>query len=270
MLLSATGLHVRADEASPDTLLTAADTCGPLDVALSDVPADSNIRELPNDAFGVGEYLKFDLKYAFITPGYAELRVDSLVEHNGRECFKISTAANSYGFFDKVYKVRDTGGTWLDAWGLFPWRFEKHLREGGYESDMVVDFDQYRGLAFEENDTMYVHRYVQDVLSSFYFVRTLDLKVGDTVQIQNYNKKKCYDLAVIVHAQEEIKVEAGRFDCLKVEPLLKSAGIFKHEGQLTVWLTNDRLKLPVLMKSKVLVGSIAAELVEYRLGELIY
>ena len=49
---------------------------------------------------------------------------------------------------------------------------------------------------------------------------------------------------------------------------MQSAGIFKHEGRLTVWLTDDRVRLPVMMKSKVVVGSITAELTEYRLGSL--
>ena len=57
-------------------------------------------------------------------------------------------------------------------------------------------------------------------------------------------------------------------DCLVLEPLLRSAGIFKHEGRLTVWMTDDRLRLPVQMKSKVVVGSITAELTDYRLGRL--
>jgi hypothetical protein len=53
-----------------------------------------------------------------------------------------------------------------------------------------------------------------------------------------------------------------------VEPLLKAAGIFKHEGQMTVYLTDDRLKMPVLLESKVIVGSIHAKLTDYRIGEL--
>ncbi len=68
--------------------------------------------------------------------------------------------------------------------------------------------------------------------------------------------------------KETISVTAGTFECYVVEPLLKSVGVFKHEGQLKVWLTVDRLRLPVLMKSKVLVGSIAAELTDYKLGEI--
>jgi hypothetical protein len=68
--------------------------------------------------------------------------------------------------------------------------------------------------------------------------------------------------------RERIKVKAGVFNTIVVEPLLQAAGLFKHEGKLTVWLTDDGLHLPVLMKSKVLVGSIVAELTDYRLGRI--
>jgi len=245
------------------------DTCRMLDFPYDSLQVDSNFRDIVHDAFGVGEYLKFEIGYGFIKAGFAEMKVDSLFDFNGRLCYMISTDAQSYSFFDKFYKVRDHGETWLDAYGLFPWHFEKHLREGGYKSDVWHDFDQYRGIVYDGGDTIVVDEYIHDVLSSLYYVRTLDLNVGDRVHIRNFSKKNCFDLEVIVHDREEIKVDAGRFMCLKVEPLLQSAGLFKHEGELTVWMTDDRLKMPVLMKSKVLVGSISAELIDYRIGELI-
>jgi len=64
-----------------------------------------------------------------------------------------------------------------------------------------------------------------------------------------------------------VTVEAGTFDCIIIEPILHSSGVFKHQGKLTVWLTNDKYKVPVLMKSKVMVGSIAAVLKSYRLAD---
>ena len=53
------------------------------------------------------------------------------------------------------------------------------------------------------------------------------------------------------------------------ERIMMASGVFRHEGRLKVWLTDDRLKMPVLMKSKVLVGSISAELTDYQLGEIV-
>jgi len=261
--------YLEAQQEKAELLADVADTCRPLDIEYDSLQPDSNFRDLYHDSFGVGEHLTFELGYGFLKAGTSTLQVDSLFEHNGRLCYMISSNAKSYKFFDSFYKVRDHGETWIDAYGLFTWRFEKHLREGGFKADVVQIFDQYRDIVYEEEDTTMIETYAQDVLSSLYYVRTLDLHVGDTIAILNYSDRKCYDLDVIVHKREEIEVEAGKFTCLKVEPLLKSAGLFKHEGELAVWLTDDRLKMPVLMKSKVLVGSITAELIDFRIGELL-
>jgi hypothetical protein len=266
-LLAAAGIQPAYSE-NDDTGELQADTCRLLNMPYDSIQPDSNFRELTNDAFGPGESFKYDLKYGFVTAGYAEIRIDSMFTYRDRDCLLVTTTARSHRFFDSFFKVRDRGESWLDAYGLFPWHFEKHLREGGYKRDEVQEFDQFRGLVYEESDTTIAPDYIQDVLSSLFYVRTFDLDVGDRVFVSNYTKKKCYDLEVIVHCREDIEVEAGRFRCLKIEPLLKSAGLFKHEGKLSVWLTDDRLKMPVLMKTKVLVGSISAELTEFTLGEL--
>jgi hypothetical protein len=197
------------------------------------------------------------------------MTVTDLIEYNGRPCYRVVSTANSNKFFSSFYRVEDEVESIIDAEGIFSWRFEKNLREGGYNSNKSYEFDQPNQRVFYEKDTLEVAPYVQDALSILYYARTREMKVGESIFIDNFTDGKNYPLEVKVHRRETIKVKAGRFDCLVVEPLLLSSGIFKHEGKLTVWLTDDRLKMPVLMKSKVLVGSISAELTSYELGEII-
>ena len=225
-------------------------------------------RYIDNVAFGVGEKLTFDLGYGFINAGTATMEVSELMEFNGRPCYRISSTANSNSFFSSFYRVEDKVISIVDAVGLYSWRFEKHLSEGSYRADRDYDFDQQNHKAFYGKDTMDVAPYIQDALSVLYYARTQPLKVGQSIYIDNFTDGKNYPLEVKVHRKETIKVEAGTFDCIVVEPLLLTSGIFKHEGKLTVWLTDDRLKLPVLMKSKILVGSVTAELTSYKLGEI--
>ncbi len=235
-----------------------------------EIPSESGIdRFMENLAFGVGEKLDFDINYGFINAGNAIMEVAELIEYNGRPCYLVLSTASSNRFFSTFYHVEDRVESVLDAVSMFTWHFEKHLREGNYRADRICDFDQLKNIVIYQDDTMEVAPYVQDALSVLYYVRTLDLKPGDSYSIGNFTDGKSYSLEVNVLRKETVKVKAGRFDCIVVEPLLKSSGVFKHEGKLTVWLTDDRLKMPVLMKSKVLVGSISAELTEYRLGEII-
>ncbi len=226
-------------------------------------------RYVENDAFGVGEKLDFDIGYGFINAGYATLEVADLIEYNDRPCYLVTSRANSNKFFSSFYPVEDRVESIIDAVGIFTWHFEKRLREGKYHADKSYTFDQINHEVFYEGDTIGVAHYIHDALSVLYYARTQKLEVGKSIFIDNFTDGKHYPLEVRVLKRESVSVKAGKFDCLVVEPLLLSSGIFKHEGRLKVWLTDDRIKMPVLMKSKVLVGSITAELTDYRLGEII-
>jgi hypothetical protein len=226
-------------------------------------------RYIDNLAFGLGEKLNFDIGYGFINAGYATLEVVDLIEFNERPCYLVISTANSNRFFSSFYRVEDRVESVIDALGIFSWHFEKNLREGNYRAKKSYAFDQLNNKVFYEEDTIEVARYVQDALSILYYARTQELMVGESIYVDNFTDGDHYPLEVKVLRKERVKVKAGTFDCIVVEPLLLASGIFKHEGRLKVWLTDDRLKMPVLMKSKVLVGSITAELTEYQLGEIL-
>jgi hypothetical protein len=227
-------------------------------------------RVVSNRAFGVGERLEFSVGYGVIKAGTAVLEIPEIAKLNGRKCYHIVSTARSNKFFSVFFKVDDKVESFMDVYGLYSLRYDKHLREGKFRADVSMIFDQANNLAIygEGRDTFEVTEYVQDVLSAFYFVRTQELTVGRSIFVDNHTDRKNYPLEVKVLRKERIKVEAGEFDCLVVEPILQTPGIFEQKGSLTVWLTDDEVKMPVLMKSKVVIGSISSELINYRLGEV--
>ena len=109
--------------------------------------------------------------------------------------------------------------------------------------------------------------YAQDELSAFYYLRMLPLAIGEDVFIDNHTNRKNYPLMVIVHGRETVKVTAGEFDCLVVEPVIREGGIFAAKGRLKIWITDDERRMPVRMRTKIAVGSITASLQEYRLSD---
>ncbi len=224
-----------------------------------------DLREIENRAFGLGEKLVFEISYGPINAGTAVMEISQIVQLQGRDCYHIISTARSNKFFSSFFKVEDRAETFVDTGGLFPWRFEKHLREGKYKADRFANFDQVNHTVTTDRGEMEIPPYVQDVLSTLYYIRTQDIVVGQSLYVDNHSGKKIYPLEVKVHRRERVKVPAGSFDCFVVQPILKAGGVFKHEGKLTVWLTADEQKMPVLMKSKVLIGSIDAELKSYKL-----
>jgi len=223
------------------------------------------LRKIPNIAFSGGEYLRFDVNYGFVTAGEAIIRViDTL--YRGRKCLGIEFTLTSKPFFDVFYKVRDRYLTLLDSGGLFPWRFEQHIREGGFSRDFVADFEQREHVAKTSEGQFKIPPYVHDMMSAFYFSRSVDysnMKVGEKMHLQNFYKDSTYELDVKFKGRQTVEVEAGKFNCIVIEPLAKEGGLFKSEGKVYIWLTDDDLKMPVMVSTKIAIGSVDSELIEY-------
>ncbi len=226
--------------------------------------SDSTEREIVNTAFNLGESLHFEIVYGPINAGYATLEVIEITEIDSFPCFRILSKAYSNKFFSTFYKVRDRAESFIDIKGIFSRRFEKHLREGSYKQDRIVTFDYNNGIANStKKGQTKIPPFTQDILSALYYLRTRELKTGESHYIDSYADGKVYPLQVNVYRKEKVKVKAGEFECFVVEPIMRTEGVFKHEGKLLVWLTADQYKIPVQMKSKVLVGSISAKLKSY-------
>ena len=145
-------------------------------------------------------------------------------------------------------------------------RFEQHIREGSYRRDFVAEFDQIRNVAHVGDVTYEIPPYVHDIMSAFYYTRTIDFtgwRAGDTFTVQNFYKDKTYDLTVKLLGRQEQEVSAGTFRTIVVEPLVREGGLFKSEGRIVVWLSDDEVKLPIRVNAKIIIGSIDTELREY-------
>jgi hypothetical protein len=221
--------------------------------------------EISVPPFGVGEKLSFEIKYGFVSAGTAIMGIPRTIMERGHECYHIVSLAESNPFFSVFFTVKDVAESFLDVRELIPRRFEKRLREGEFRAYDMVLFDHERHVALYpmKNDRLVpISAGTQDILSSLYYVRMMELEVGRSVFIDNHADKKNYPLEIRVLRRERVNVPAGRFDCIVVEPVMRGAGLFSQKGKLTVWLTDDEVRIPVLMKSKVLIGSISAVLID--------
>ena len=226
----------------------------------------TSLRTIKHSAFDVGERLVFDLGYSFITAGEAVMSIPKLDTMYGRPSYQVLFTVNSTKTFSWIYKVEDRYETFLDTEGIFPWRFNQKVREGSYRRDFAAWFDQVKNVAYANDKQYPIPPYVHDAVSAFYFVRTIDYshsRVGEKIYLQNFYKDTTYSLAVKFLGRQRIDVDAGTFDCIIVEPLMKEGGLFKSEGRIVIWMTDDDRKIPVRVSTKVVVGSIEAELREY-------
>lgn len=241
-------------------LLTLATSLTP-DLAMA---LEAEVATVP---FGPGEKMVFSIGYGIVDAGEAIVEVIGLTEYQGKTCYQIQSKANSNRFFSSIYKVRDKIISYMDVDTLYSRYFYKRLREGDYKKSVEISFDHGQEIARYANGNNYPTSFgVQDVLSAGYYVRTLDLSEDSVFDFPAHSSRKTYDLKVFVRGKEKITVEAGTFDCFVVEPIMQGEGLFKHEGKLTIYLSDDKYRVPVLVKTKVPVGSITIELKEFHPG----
>ena len=239
----------------------------------SDLPppssADSVREVLPPAAepFRPGESLRFSVQYGPIHAGSAWLEVHGDMDAAGHSVDTLVARAESNAFFSLTFKVRNRIESIWDADRRISERYREDRREGGFRAKSEVTFDQERGEArYDDGRVFPIPPHVQDALSSFYYTRFQPLPIGGSFVFDYHASHKSQPLEVRVLGRDRIHVPAGTFDCVVVEPVLKAGGIFKHSGRLLIWLTADQRRIPVLMKSKVAIGSISVVLQSMRPG----
>jgi hypothetical protein len=154
----------------------------------------------------------------------------------------------------------------LDVNGIFPWEFEQHVREGGYQRDFKAYFDQYYNAAKTKDTTYTVPDYVHDIVSAFFYVRTMNLssmRKDSVFYLSNFFDNKSFALGVRIKGKDIIEVDAGKFRCIVIEPMVVEGGLFKSEGNIYVWLSDDDRKIPVKVATKIPIGYVEAKLTGY-------
>lgn len=108
------------------------------------------------------------------------------------------------------------------------------------------------GVAQEGN----ADEYVQDILTALYYVRTLNLKVGVECVLDDRYGYSTWFSAVKVLRKEAIKTKFGKFNCFVVEPLMRKDMDAEDltSGRVTVWLTDDKRRIPVYMELESPIG----------------
>jgi hypothetical protein len=233
--------------------------------SLTRMSADS-LRNLNQTAFKLGERLVYDVGYSFITAAEAVFSIPEIQTISGRECYQVLFSVNTTPTFSFFYKVDDRYETMIDKKGIFPWRYTQRIREGKYSNDFSAEFDQLNNVATTKEGRYPIPPYVHDIVSAMFYYRTIDFskfRPGQKELLQNFTKDQTYQLAVKFLGYQQISVDAGTFNCVLVEPLIMEGGLFKSNGRIIIWMTNDERKIPVKVSTKVPIGSIDAELREY-------
>jgi hypothetical protein len=202
----------------------------------------ASLLQAEKHPFTVGETLEFDLKVNIIKAGNAMLKVIGEEEIDGNQVYHVKYTVKSNRYVDRLFYVRDQVDSWLDKEGLFTRRFIKNIREGSY---------RYKS----EDEIFPIESEIRDPFSLFYYLRSIPLKVGQKLSFKTFDNGQFVDFHIIVHRKENVRVPAGRFKCLVIEPYRQGKTLFKQKGDMRIWLTDDERRLPVKIETKATFGS---------------
>lgn len=212
----------------------------------------------------IPEKLVYNLSWTGIPVGVATQEI--FEEGNLR---KILSTARSNDWLSTFFPVDDRTESILDKNGEFPGKskhFKMLFKEGRRVRDREIIFDPSRNSALfhdksnSERLDIPLESDTFDIYSSFYYVRHQKLEPGKSVFINVLDSKKLHRIEIRVLRRERIKVPAGEFDTLVIEPMVKPEGVFEGKRGAYIWLTDDERRIPVKAQTKVTVGSVTAVL----------
>lgn len=242
---------------------------------------ENDYRVIPFKSFDEGEVIKYRVHYGFLTAGEASMVVDNKIHHlNRRACFKIDVFGRTTGLADKLYGIDDNWGTFLDTAAVVPHKSYRYIKEGKYRKNEVVNFYQLEQRAVvnkldketkkvKEIKDLEVPRNVQDMVSGYYFLRTLDyskLYEGQVLTIDAFFDDEVYDFKVRFLGREEIKTGIGTKKAVILQPLMPENDLFQGEDPIQVWVSDDQQKIPLRIRANMFVGAIEVDIKEYREG----
>lgn len=228
---------------------------------------EETLRKIENTAFKTGEVLEYRVHYGFVDAGIAKLQVvDELKPIGTRRCYHVIGTGKSVGAFDWFFKVRDRYESFIDDEAFVPWLFLRRVEEGNYKTSQNVSFNHHKNTATSEKATVATPENVQDLISSFYYARTIDfanVKEGDVFAFDAYLDDEVIPMKLKFVGKEEVKTKLGNFRCLKFHPQLLVGRVFKDADDMTIYVTDDKNKIVVRAEAEVLVGSIKMDLKNY-------
>ncbi len=259
------------------------------------ISATNPSAALPNTAFSPGEKLTFKLRWGFIPAGSAVLEVLPIEIIGGIKSYHFVMKARTNAFIDAFYKYRSRIDAYADVGMTGSILYRKKVEVRKKIKEVVVNFDwdknvaQYHRVKKEfityskdpeekkpkarirtENALISILPGSFDPLSAFYYSRLIQLNENTSFQRPVTDGEKCVIGYAKVKKREKIKMSSGMYDTYLIEPDMKHIeGVFEKSknAKIKLWVTADKRRIPVKLKSKVVVGSFTGELVSAASGK---
>jgi len=223
-------------------------------------------------AFKSGEWLRYKMSYSgFLRAGTAILEVQEK-ELKGKKVYHTKGTGWTSGMIKWFFEVEDYYESYFDEENIKPYVFKRKINEGGYKKHRITSFNYDVKKAYVQDfklqkDTSVAFNDVQDMLSSFYYLRSKDIsniKYGDEIKLDMFLDSQVYQFKLRYLGKETIRTHFGKINTLIFRPLVQSGRVFKAQESVTMWISDDANKIPIKLRADLRVGSLTAELEEFK------
>ncbi|MGY8946276.1 MAG: DUF3108 domain-containing protein [Flavobacteriales bacterium] len=226
-----------------------------------------------NNSFKKGEWLKFRLHYGFFNASYATLNLEEEILNN-ELLYKATAIGRTTGIARLFFKVDDIYETYFNKALVKPLRSTRNIYEGGYTKNIEITYDYLNNTA-NINDiknsklsSVSIQENIQDLISTFYYLRNHfnieNLKKNDFIRITIFFDAENYNFRMQFLGTEDVKTKFGIVNCFKFRPYIESGRVFKDSESLTLWVSNDKNKIPIKVEAGLRIGSIEADLDQFK------
>jgi hypothetical protein len=231
--------------------------------------AFSQTSFMQNYAFQPQEKISYNVFYnvigIYVKAGTASFTTSSERLQNA-DVFHVVGEGSTSPKYDWIFKVRDRYESYFNTTDLQPVKFVREINEGKYKKNEEILFNQQTNTAITKTGEYKVPENVQDVISIMYYARNINYDRyhdGDKIPFSMFLDDKLYNMYIHYMGKETIRTKYGKFNAIKLKPLLLKGNIFEGGEKMTIWVTDDANHIPVRIESPIAVGSIKVDLMHF-------
>ena len=232
---------------------------------------DSGLCNQTNTSFNAGEKIHYTIYYnvvgMFVNAGNADFTAQASTL-NGISTYTLTATGNSNSKYDWIFKVRDKYESVVDSKTLLPYQFVRQINEGSFHQKESIVFNQQSKTVttstapgvFTTGDCTY------DVISAIYAARNINFassQINDKITLNFFLDKTLYPSYFKYLGRYQIVTQYGKFNVIKLAPLLVKGTVFNGGEKMVVWVTDDANHIPVRIETPLVVGSIKVDMVNY-------
>ena len=215
-----------------------------------------------------GETLRYRIHYGLLNAGTASLTTLKTT-YKGQPHFYVKGVGKTTGAVRAFFKVEDTYESFINYNTGLPSFYVRNVKEGTYTQHFETVFNHSNQTLLltdkEKNTTIKVDsvKGVQDMLSAFYYLRSLDdsdLKIGSSKKLNVWIDDEMFPFQLKIVGTENVKTKFGTINCLKIIPQVISGRVFKDKEGVTLYVSNDKNHIPISVKAELAVGSLKADI----------